>query len=91
MSPQGPRKMTMKVRLIYEHSRPDGEAAINAAVAELEKDGYAITQVMNVTSTEALDDQWKMLIFGAKEQEDPIIQPVKTVVVNSGLPPRDRN
>ena len=89
--PGQPRKMTMKVKLVYERSREAGEAAINAVIAERERAGYMITQVMNITSNEVLDDQWKAMIFGAKEQADPIIQPITAVLVNSGLPPRDRN
>jgi len=93
MSPQGPRKMIMKTKLVFQQGTKNAEEAINLAITELETDGWTITQIMNVTHNSApLDDDWKVLIFGAKEQEDPIIQPVKTVVVNTGsLPPRDRN
>jgi len=77
----------MRTKLVFEQGTPQGEAAINKAISDLEAEGYQITQIMNVTHNEKpLDDTWKVLIFAAKEREEDIIEkPVTRVVLDRKL------
>ena len=43
MSPQGPRKMIMKTKLVFQQGTKNAEEAINLAITELETDGWTIT------------------------------------------------
>jgi len=86
--PGQPHKMVMRTRLVFQHGIKNAEDALNIAIDTLEKDGYQITQIMNITHNNSpLDDDWKVMIFGAKEQDDLIEKP--NVIVNTNL--RDRN
>lgn len=84
MPGQVPRKMTMKCKTVFAHDQKSAEEAINSAIINLELEGYMIQQVLNITHNEApLDDDWKVLIFAAKEQE-VIIEKPQLVVDPSG-------
>lgn len=82
-----PRIMTQKVKLIFETGRQVAEDAINRAIQDLEFEGYAITQIINISHSERpLDDVWKVEVFGAKEKEQLIEKPVTKVVDDRGRP-----
>lgn len=84
MNGQQPRRNTMKAKFVFQSGTKNGEDAMNIAIDELEKDGYQIAQIMNITSSNVLDDMWKLIIVGVKPQEDPIIEKPNMIVEAGG-------